>query len=256
MNWFERYGIVGMFFIGIIGMWFFCLFPSESSTFLSQVILCKESANFIIGFCGLIFLPIGYLIVISGQFFYYRTNIWEHIHCKYWEELPVEVKKKINDIEKKIVKKILTDDDKKNEAKLEAVLTYYDRMYIEDTKQNMFLSVFATKRYDVIAINRGLILTIYITMFCAASIELTQIITAMLKTSMCCLSRKDLFFALAVIFSLVLRFILRRSSSKLEWQIIEVGKRKLTHILLSKNVLSVGSQGVINNKQDKPDVIN
>ena len=35
------------------------------------------------------FLPIGYIIAISGQWLYYRQkHIWERIHCKYWEDLP------------------------------------------------------------------------------------------------------------------------------------------------------------------------
>lgn len=251
MNWFERYGIVGMFFIAIVGMWFFCLFPEPASVFLTQLQQSKESANFIIGFCGLIFLPIGYLVVIFGQFLYYRTHFWEKIHCKYWEALPLSLREKIESKDKKIVEESLTDEDKSREAKLEGILTYYDRMYIKDVKQSSLLNTFSTKRYDVIAINRGFLLTIYITMFFAICIELTQIIIAMFKTSTYCLGRKDLFFILAIAISLFLKYILHRSSSILEWQIIEVGKRKLTHIALAAR-----RRGKTVEKQDKTDAKN
>lgn len=240
MNWFERYGIVGMFSIIMTGMWFFCLFP-DSYTLLSQTDSNEVLVKYIAGFCGLGFLPIGYLIVIFGQFLYYRISLWEKIHCKYWQELPNGIKEFIEVEEKKNGGAGLSEEDKKDEAKIEAIITYYDRMGTITVENNKFLSRFATKRYDVIAINRGLLLAIPISMFCAVCMKIV-ILNITLMELLKSFGYINFSFYLAVVVSIIIWLILRNSNSILEQQIIETGKRKLKCLLKEPEKKNLGKQ--------------
>ncbi len=223
MNWFERYGIVGMFFIAMTGVWSFCLFPDF---YISLVHNNGEMlVKYIAGFCGFAFLPIGYLIVILGQVLYYRTCLWEKIHCKYWEKLPDGVKKKIEGMEGTVLSK----DDQRDEAKMEAILTYYDRFHIKNYEKNKFLSIFASKRYDVIAINRGLFLTIPISLISAFSLRLLSL-NISLKKLLSFFEYIRFSFIIVIAGTIIIWVILRCSSGILEHQIIEIGKRKLKDI--------------------------
>ena len=159
MNWFERYGIVGTFFIAMIGAWLFFLFPE-----VCKALLNSNKTNYIVSFAGLSFLPFGYIIMVFSQRYYYLVNQKKRIHCRYWQDLPKNQRERILNFE---LGDNLEAFDASSEAQVEAILAYYDRMYIQDTDRNKFASTFATKRYDMIAINNGLTWAIFFSFFAA-----------------------------------------------------------------------------------------
>lgn len=219
MNWFERYGIVGMFFVSMAAIWLFCLFPDARALFNENHKILLDN---IVWLCGLSFLPFGYIIMAISQLWYYKIRSKSRIHCEYWKDLPEENKNKILEAEKdgKLVKFI------ENEEQLEAVLTYYDRYRKENIENNKFLSIFASKRYDVIAINRGMMWAIIFSFLAALSIE-----AIILDIKI----RWDAFstwivFVVALLIILLLFF----SMITLENQIFEIGRRKLRNIKIQK----------------------
>lgn len=209
MNWFERYGIVGTFFIVMTIIWLLCLFP-ENQELLENGELLKN-----IGwFCTFSFLPFGYIIMIFSQTYYYLINSRNRIHCRYWRDLP---ESRRNDI--------LTNEnnhnvdfDQDNEAQVEAVLTYYDRMRIRRIDANKFLSQFATKRYDVLSINCGLIWAVILSFIVACCVE-GIILHLTIKWN--AVSAWIVF-----IFALLSIILLYLSKRIMEEQIFEVGRRK------------------------------
>jgi hypothetical protein len=212
MNWFERYGIVGMFFIAMTGMWFFCLFPESRELFNNSN---PELAKYIVGFCGLSFLPFGYIIMVFSQVYHYKRN---RIHCRYWRDLPDKIKDVIqNEEEKKGLGK-LSEKDQNNEAKIEAILTYYDRKYFFPLETNKFISSFATKRFDVAAINNGLIWALIFSLIVAICIE-GIILDVTIKW--------DTFSTwFVIILALLIICVLWLSERIVEGQIFEIGRRK------------------------------
>jgi multisubunit Na+/H+ antiporter MnhF subunit len=64
VNWFERYGIPGLYFVGIITGWVYAFCPQ---------IICWEDLDTLFGLIAALIaisLPIGYVISIWGQFVY------------------------------------------------------------------------------------------------------------------------------------------------------------------------------------------
>jgi len=218
MNWFERYGIVGMFFIIMTAIWFLCLFP-EGREFLknkNNAVLLKN-----IGwFCGLAFLPCGYIIMIWSQLFYYFRR---RIHFRYWNDLQAtRTRDEILNAEREGE---LPRFNQNSEAEIEAILTYYDRTKIKDLKTNKFLSEFATKRYDVVAINAGLIWALVFSFLATLCIE-TIILSVSIKWG-------NFSTWLVIIVALLIIGILFHSGQILESQIFEVGRRQLRNISLT-----------------------
>lgn len=221
MNWFERYGIVGMFFIVMTGMWFFCLFPEARGLFNNSN---PELLKFIGGFCGLSFLPFGYIIMICEQVRYYKMSKKNRqIHCRYWNDLPKELKTRIQELEKE---KKLDVFNETCEAQLEPILTYYDRTKIDSCDKNKFLSEFATRRWDTIAINGGLFLALIFSFFVAICIR-WAILDITIKWN-----AFSIWFV--IIFALLIGIVLCSSNRILENQIFEVGRRKLRDIQLEE----------------------
>lgn len=215
MNWFERYGIVGMFFIVMTGMWFFCLFPGARELFSK---INPELLKFIGGFCGLSILPFGYIIMAWSQAWYYSINKKNRIHCRYWVNLQKEQKNitdRILEIEKA---KNLGEFNQNDEAQLEAILMYYDRKYFSPLETNKFISSFATKRFDVVAINCGLIWAIIFSLIAAICIE-GVILNITIKWN-----AFSTWFVIILALSIV--SILYSLERILERQIFEVGRRK------------------------------
>lgn len=223
MNWFERYGIVGMSFIGMTVIWSLCLFP-ECQEFLkngNNAVLLKNIGWFF----ALTFLPCGYIIMIFSQLWYYLINRRRRMHSICWDDLPDNKKKEIRRAEKG---KELQAFNPQNEADIEAVLTYYDRTKMEHPPRiNQFLSKFATKRFDVVAINVGLIWAILLSFLAAIFIE-----GIILGLSI----KWFTFSALSVIIlALLIIIVLFISKKVLERQIFGIIRRKLRDISISNN---------------------
>jgi len=210
MNWFERYGIVGMFFIVMSGMCYFCLFPGARELFSNP-----EQLKLIGGFCGLSFLPFGYIIMICSQRWYYSRK---RIHCRYWQDLSVEIKNFIQNKEKENGFGELSEKDQNNEAKMEAIFTYYNRRYVSNLEINKFISIFATKRFDVIAINNGLFCALIFSFIAAICLE---------GVSLDVTIKWNAFSTWFVfIFALLITIVLYLTEQMHEKQIFEVGRRK------------------------------
>ncbi|KKQ66880.1 MAG: hypothetical protein US89_C0022G0003 [Candidatus Peregrinibacteria bacterium GW2011_GWF2_38_29] len=220
MNWFERYGIVGAFFIVMTGMWYFCLFPGIRELFNN---IKPEHLKFIGGFCGLSFLPFGYIIMICSQRWYYSKK---RIHYRYWIDLPEEQRKKILKLGEE-----LGGFNQADETQLEAIFTYYDRKYFSPLETNKFISSFATKRFDVIAINNGLIWAIIFSLIAAICIELVRLNITIkeLVTLAITIMRDTLSFStwFVIILAILITIVLRLSERIQEKQIFEIGRRKL-----------------------------
>lgn len=216
MNWFKRYGIVGMFFIVMTIIWLLCLFP-ENQELLKNSELLKS-----IGwFCTFSFLPFGYIIMIFSQTYYYLINRRNGIHRRYWRDLPNAIRQQILENEENLGLSF----DWNDEAQIEAVLTYYDRTKIDEVDANQFLSQFATKRYDVLSINCGLIWAVILSLIVAFCIE-GIILHLTIKWN--AFSTWFVF-----IFALLSIVLLNRSERIMENQIFEVGRRKLRDINLN-----------------------
>jgi len=80
MNWFERYGIPGAYFVGLTSIWIFAMCP--------DLPLVAQAHNFdlqwIAAFAAIIFLPIGYVISVFGQTLYLNGKFfgWRGCHTK------------------------------------------------------------------------------------------------------------------------------------------------------------------------------
>ncbi len=169
MNWFERYGIIGMSFYLFLLLLFFTLsvakFVSKGEGIPPNVqqkneptllLECKNNSIEIDykiagAVIGSTFLPIGYLLSVFSQGWYYlvsrftRLGIHQRIHKK--------LKNKYND-------DIYGLKDEKDEGIIESDLTYWDRMRMRndgDLERIKFFAKHITKRFDVIAINSGII---------------------------------------------------------------------------------------------------
>ena len=197
-------------------IWFFCLFPEARDLFNNQN---EVWPKYIVGFCGLSFLPIGYLITIFSQAWYYSINSRSRIHCLHWRNLPDDKKKKIREKEEDFGN--LPQD---NEPRMEAILTYYDRTKIDslDLDTNKFLSEFSTKRYDVIAINNGFIWATCLSFICALCLGAISLDMSIKW------NRFSVWFA--IILALLIIAVLFTSGRILQSQIIEIGRRKLREI--------------------------
>ena len=118
MNWFERYGIVGMFFVVMTGVWYSLLFPYS----LQQIPNLSRFPQLILGIGGLAVLPCGYLITIfQKQMFYLRPKFVKKllsppIHQQMWDKMtsagqePIKEAEKINNFLDNISEEIIRDE--------------------------------------------------------------------------------------------------------------------------------------------------
>ena len=165
MNWFERYGIVGMFFIVMAALWYFCLFPQGWELLNKGNVLFPK---YVIGLCALSFLPFGYLIMVFSQLYYYLVNRKNRIHIRYWNDLRNQERDDILNTEKMMG---LPEFNQNSEIQVESILAYYGKTRIDRLENNKFLSKFATKRFDAVAINEGLIWATFFSLITAICLE-------------------------------------------------------------------------------------
>lgn len=64
MNWFQRYGIPGAYFIGLTIAWVYTIYGKIPT------LDCKVHGEILIGVMAIIFIPIGYIISITQQMLY------------------------------------------------------------------------------------------------------------------------------------------------------------------------------------------
>lgn len=150
MNWFERYGVVGGYFLLLLIMWGYAI--SDIKNLFGP----NNQFSFAVSLLGLgSSLPFGYLISIFSQALYYHNLSGRQIH----NEIS-EIIRNNNKFQKKIN---LKDDFL--EDKNETIITYWDRAGLKG-KSFKSLDNFATKRFAVISINKSLILATLLAPLC------------------------------------------------------------------------------------------
>lgn len=226
MNWFERYGIVGMFFWFMTFLWLVVYFPDLQYYIAIDT---KVDAELIVGFCTLTFIPIGYLLNVFSQNRYYSRK---EIHCKHLQNLNSKLRDKLELIDSESFGDINTDD----EVVVESVLTYYDRKSLGEfsVAENKFISEYATKRYAVMATNRSFICAVPFSVICACLVSVNMILHGHGLNLFIDNIIKHVFIGTAVMYvvSSVIVLMLFNSCDIMEKQIVELGKRKLSNLKL------------------------
>lgn len=152
MNWFERYGIVGAYFVMLVSLWVKVLsapfkFEPNEYTLIAAILTIS-------------FVPLGYIISILSQRIYYSPQSW-------WRSLFGGG----TQIHQQIIKSV-TEEKKKNleisgvpdEADCETSLTSYTRLSLDKDclESRKYLATFATRRWDVLSINKSIILATWL----------------------------------------------------------------------------------------------
>lgn len=141
MNWFKRYGIVGAYFLFFVTLWF---------KSISSFSLIEGQQQLFAAVFTFTFLPVGYCISIISQWLYYKELSGHCIHKKFIK----------NDLDDVIRTKYNLESKYSEEDKAEIILTCRIRL---DETNNLdrikYLAGQATKRFDVVAINKAIILS-------------------------------------------------------------------------------------------------
>jgi len=149
MNWFKRYGIVGANFLFVVTLWF---------KSISSFSLTKGQETLVVALFTFTFLPIGYLLSVISQFLYYKKLSGHCMHQKFIK----------NDLDDSIRQKLNLENMYSEEIIAESILTC--RLRLDDTNnldRIKYLAEQVTKRFDVIAINKAIILSVLISPFIA-----------------------------------------------------------------------------------------
>ncbi|MBU1864166.1 MAG: hypothetical protein KKH94_10925 [Candidatus Omnitrophica bacterium] len=141
MNWFERYGIVGSYFMMITFLWIKCFLVFEIKDYYIAAFIFSV-------------LPIGYLLTVFAQWLYYK-GIWgPRIHKEIFDFMRLHLD------EKERTKLGLPEksDEAMCEAKL-AVLHRLTKVESAPLEHIKYLADFCTRRWDVISINGSIMLS-------------------------------------------------------------------------------------------------
>lgn len=136
MNWFERYAVVGTYFLLILFLGL-CGLRCDN---IFRVACCPKE---IIALLAFAVLPVGYFISLLSQIFYYRGIDGMLVHKEAVKLLEKSVKEKLD---------IYEYEDEKT---LESKITIETRL-VKDNSGIEFLSKFASKRWDILALNSAL----------------------------------------------------------------------------------------------------
>jgi len=82
INWFERYGIPGIYFALLLAVLYWIFFktpPTYYNTFAAFGVAFSVS------------IPLGYILVIFSQFLYYTISPWK-VHLKVWRKVRKKIK--------------------------------------------------------------------------------------------------------------------------------------------------------------------
>jgi hypothetical protein len=138
MNWFERYGIPGLYFVLLVAAFYHIIFgpPCDKGITVAAFGIALSAS-----------VPIGYILVIFSQMLLYCDRIpWWRVHSEAWKEVWKEAK---------------NDANKGTEWWVEAEATILGRWGGSDKdtiEKGKWLQEWFTKRFDVLAINSALIL--------------------------------------------------------------------------------------------------
>lgn len=200
MNWFERYGIVGGYFSAIIVI----------SLYLNQYIDLAQNGNaLLVAIFVALILPIGYILSIFSQWLYYFGWNGIQVHQEIFKELNDKCKQKLG----------ICEADK--EALLEAKITAELRLskISDDIK---YLARFATKRWDVLALNSALDLSNKI-------FWLFLLMLKIFKSKLFCFTSSEI---LMIVLTVIISIISHQSYKVLAKQIVIVNKKIWDKLIL------------------------
>jgi hypothetical protein len=161
MNWFERYGIVGMYFLLISLFWVVGL----SSGLITELMGDEAVAKILIALLGFS-LPIGYILTNISMSIYYNN-------CSCWFSRIFDLLSLRDQIHLKLIKEMTLSDQEKlklldvssehiSEARLTSLIRLMRLRVLRDdcvkTDNLEHLGIFCTRRFDVLAINRSIML--------------------------------------------------------------------------------------------------
>ena len=149
MNWFERYGIVGIYYV---------IFSFGWLTAFSHNLFTPDKAQIVIAIGAGISLPIGYLLSIFSQYMYY--SLPEKFQPKKWQ------------VHKTVCGKIHPDyDEKRLESNFVITQRLNKNVLLENNK---WLQDYVRKRWDVFAINSSLIVATFLAWIPAILLSVIQ----------------------------------------------------------------------------------
>jgi hypothetical protein len=145
MNWFERYSIVGLFFVASVVVWDIALYQCG---WVSRVSSFKDMALILAG----VALPCGYLLSVTSQLVYYHLP-WVGVHKQIWRRC--------------------TRQKKCSELRAEAAMTVVirGRANPKQVGRELWVQGFNSRRWDVVAINNSVILATLISLLVVVFFE-------------------------------------------------------------------------------------
>ena len=194
MNWFERYGIIGIYYIALSSILLKCL---------SSISIPDENIEIIIAIGAGLSLPIGYILSILSQNIYYILPKWFQIHKKACEE--------INSL------------SNLKEIHLESKLAIITRLDCPDStptlEQYKWLQDYTRKRWDVLAISSSMF---WATIIAWVHVLLTIYFMRSIDLDLC--KNNEPLFPMLVILSVIILIILFISRYFMSIQIVDVFK--------------------------------
>ncbi len=171
MNWFERYGIVGLYFVGCVGVWGALLFSDG----MIQEIDAKKLA--VVGV--VLSLPAGYVLSIFSQLLYYLIPFPWQIHREIWhkrsETSEFKTYLKQHPILQAAVAKHTPDKNGKqcSELMAEALITvvFRGQADTDSVDRGRWVQQFTSRRWDVFAINNSIVLSTILAPLAAIVLE-------------------------------------------------------------------------------------
>ena len=193
MNWFERYGIIGIYYTTL---------SSILLISLSSIKIPIENIQIITAIGAGLSLPIGYILSILSQNMYYSLPEWFQVHKKVCKEMNSTSNLKEIHLESKLA--------------IKARLTLVDDNKLENYK---WLQDYIRKRWDVLAISTSMF---WATIIAWAQVLLTIYFMDSIKLELC--KSNEPLFSMLFTFSVIILIILFWSRYLMVIQIVDVYK--------------------------------
>ncbi len=170
MNWFERYGIPGAYFIGLMTAWVFAFHPN----------LIKQLASpdpQWLGLAVITFLPIGYIISIASQVIYLNwRRCFPGSLLQGWLGFHSAAMDRLNILDSTLTQnerdKVINERNERDEVIIEArtLLLSASKHGPLNVEAHKYTRNWIARRMDVVAIDQSLIIATFVAPFFAVII--------------------------------------------------------------------------------------